>query len=137
MYTLYLTSHSVSVALQNNVRTQHAKAGGPYRSGGLVDACRRVNAAEHLVGSYLDRAYAETLTGQHCDPVEPHRLGEAFDKWDVAAHRALAAAPTTRTMAFNAGQQMLSAHIGHRLWPVAAATGHIAPRKCAPDSLLP
>lgn len=90
-----------------------------------MDACRRVNAAEHLVGSYLDSAYPETLTGQHRDPVEAHRLGEAFSGWDVAAHRALAAAPTTRTLALIAGQQMLSAHIGHRLWHVAAATGYI------------
>lgn len=124
MHTLYITSHSVTVALQNDSRIREAAAGS-HRSGGLVDAHRRVNAAEHLVGSYLDGAYPETLTGQHRDVVQAHRLGEAFSGWDVAAHRALAAAPTTRTLALIAGQQMLSAHIGHRLWHVAAATGYI------------
>lgn len=90
-----------------------------------MDACRRVNAAERLVGSYLDRGYPEALTGQHRGPVGAHRSGEAFSGWDVAAHRALAAAPTTRNMALIAGQQMQSAHIGHRLWHLAAATGYI------------
>lgn len=125
MHTLYITSHSVAVALQSNVRAEKATRGGPHRSAGLVDAYRGVNAAELLVGSHLGSAHPETSTGQHRDRVDENRLGEAFSTWDVAAHRALAAAPSTRTLALIAGQQMLSAHIGHRLWHAAAATGHI------------
>ncbi|MGB7447604.1 MAG: hypothetical protein WA892_00595 [Ornithinimicrobium sp.] len=125
MHTLYLTSHSVSVALQSNLRAEQAKRGGMNRSAGLVDAYRRVNAHEHLVGTHLDPTHPETLTGQHRDPVVANRLGEAFSTWDVAAHRALAARPTTRTLALIAGQQMLLTRLGHRLWLAAAATGHV------------
>ena len=130
MHTLYVTAHVVSVALTHDLRDYHDQQRDStvtttgYPLGMLVDAHRRMAAAEQLAGSYVHPTYPEGLTGQHRDRVDPGRLPDALARWDIQAHRALAGHPDGHTLAFVTAQQTWLVSASTLLWRAAADTGH-------------
>lgn len=129
MHTVYLSTHATTVALANNLREHDAlhpdrsRTEHGYQVQVVADAHRRMSAAEHLAGSYVHSTYPEALAGQHRDGVDTARLSEAFSRWDVEAHRAVATTATPHTVSVIANQEAWNASSSQTLWRAAASVG--------------
>ena len=104
MHILYVSSHGVSTALNGYTRALQQRLDArkvilpgdslPYAR----DARERIGAVERLAGSYLHSRWPTALSGAHSDPTENHRLEQALARWDLQAHRALAAPPAAANL---------------------------------------
>ncbi len=104
MHILYVSAHGVSAALNQHMRklqqrldSRRALAPGDSLRHAR-DTWERVNAVERLAGSHLRSRWPAALTGEHRDPVQPSRLEQALARWDLQAHRTLAASPTAANL---------------------------------------
>lgn len=128
MHTLYLTAHACSVALHAHgrdlVRDSHTREGGRPITLSLVHSAyavpptvawhQRVSRCEGIAGDYLAGRFATSVQGEASSPLgEPGRVPSALARWDIQAHRSLAADPSPANLGVTARTQA---------W-IAAATG--------------
>ena len=69
------------------------------------DTKERVAAVERLAGAFLHPRWPAALTGEHRDGANLQRLEQALARWDLQAHRSLAALPTTANLTWTARVQ--------------------------------
>jgi hypothetical protein len=142
MHVVYVSAHSVTVALAPHLRdlrhqldTRHVIPPGESLKCAR-DAARRVTAVERLAGSYLHTRWPGALTGEHRDPPQIPRLEHAVARWDLHAHRALTAAPTTANLALiSRVEQHLALAAG--ITGAAAASQGLLDRQHHTDRLAP
>jgi hypothetical protein len=104
MHAVYVASHSVGVALYNHLADlqrrldarQVIPAGDSLQH--ARDTMRRLDAVERLAGTYLHSRWPSALAGMHRDQPEQARLAGALARWDMQAHRTLAAPPTSANL---------------------------------------
>lgn len=111
MHVLYVTSHGVGVALDHHVRELQRRLAVQRRlpAGESIAQARhtreRITVVERLAGTYLHDRWPSALAGEHRDITAPTRLDQALARWDLQAHRSLAAAPGTAALAWIARVQ--------------------------------
>lgn len=131
MHALYLGSHGVAVALDNQIGDLQLKADVHqtrlWRAHLKVAKATRVRigAFEQLAGGYVGQAYPHALDGEHRDPASPSRLAQALASWDIQAHRALVSDPGPGTLARVARTQTLIADHGHAVLDAGVRTGQL------------
>ena len=105
MHILYVSSHGVSTALTGHTRAlqQRLDTHKALAPGDSIrharDARERTSAVERLAGSYLHPRWPAALAGAHRDRSGILRLEHAVARWDLQAHRSLAAAPSAANIA--------------------------------------
>ena len=105
MHVVYVSAHSVGVALNPYIadlqRRTDARQSIP-RGDSLTrarDTRERIGAIERLAGVALKDRWPSALAGEHRDQAWPGRLEQALARWDLQAHRTLAAPPTVSNLA--------------------------------------
>jgi len=111
MHVLYVSAHGVGVSLghytrelQYRVDTRQAIPPGDSLKQAR-DAKERIASVERLAGSYLNLRWPTALMGEHRESIRVDRLEQALARWDLQAHRTLAAPPTTANLAWTARVQ--------------------------------
>ncbi len=105
MHVLYVSAHSVTVALDRHTRTlqQRLDAHQTLPAGDSLqrarDAKERIGAIERLAGAYLHTGWPTALAGEHHESTELAGLKHALARWDLQAHRTLAGSPTAANVA--------------------------------------
>ena len=141
MHTLYIGSHALGLALHHKVRALEAnRTPGRRNPGGeLVADVRqmrsRVAAFEQAAGDYVAGHYPRALNGQHTEPPDPDRLAMALARWDIEAHRALAATFHPAHLRAVLGVQKQITDIGHAVISAAADVGALDPDLVRPNLL--
>lgn len=105
MHVVYVSTHALSVVLDRYTarlqRLLDARHALPF--GESVHHARgtqaRVCAVERLAGAYLQVRWPTALAGEHRVTSHLERLDQALARWDLQAHRSLAAPPTTAALA--------------------------------------
>ena len=125
MHTVYLVAHATTSSLQLNGRRLHhetrsdrrplplATTGLPYAVGPTGRWVRRVGVCEAIAGRYVRQKHggmAAALAGEAIStPEEPDRLQRALARWDIEAHRTLAADPSPHHLVLASRTQALIA----------------------------
>lgn len=131
MHTLYVSAHSVSVAVREHIRdlqqmprveqqSTRATRGIPRGQ----DALDRLTAFEELAGSFLGGRLVRALEGEHREGYAGlARLGDAIARWDLQARRTLAAEATPANLSAIARTQATINRTALILVRAAAHTG--------------
>ncbi|NLD76304.1 MAG: hypothetical protein GX643_06530 [Acidimicrobiales bacterium] len=104
LHILHLTTHATMLAAQARIKDIHDHVPSHTLTGQarLAHAQRsghRIAAIEGDLARLIDLQWPTGInTGQPPDKPEPTRLDTALARWDVQAHRSLAASPTLATM---------------------------------------
>jgi hypothetical protein len=135
MHILYVSGHAVAVTLRGHIGTLRSDVDAGRRTGNgdsLVEArvsLQRLGTVERLAGSYLRSRWPTALSGEHRDPTEPSRLGQALARWDMQAHRSLAASPSAAGLLFTAAIQRDLTIATELVAAAAAHTGALDPAR--------
>jgi len=136
MHALYVGAHAVGVAVREHVRAlqetpgiEKAWAGASRGIPRGQEALQRLTAFEQLAGSHLGAGLATTLSGErHEGYAGLARFSDAIARWDLQAHRTLAAAATPANLAAIARSQAMVHRACLVLMRAAAHTGVADPR---------
>lgn len=131
MHVLYVSAHSVGVALGHHARDlqrrldtrQSIPTGDSLKH--ARDTKERVAAVERLAGAFLHPRWPAALTGEHRDRANLQRLEQALARWDLQAHRSLAAPPTTANLTWTARVQQDIVVAAAVVASAAARLGHL------------
>jgi hypothetical protein len=131
MHVLYVSAHSVGVALGHHTRDlqrrldtrQSIPTGDSLKL--ARDTKERVAAVERLAGAFLHPRWPAALTGEHRDGANLQRLEQALARWDLQAHRSLAALPTTANLTWTARVQQDIVVATAVVASAAARLGHL------------
>jgi hypothetical protein len=108
MHVLYVATHGAGTALGGHARDLQRTLDARQRVGAGDSVLRarnardRLGAVERLAGSYLRARWPAALSGEHRDPVDATRLERALARWDVQAHKTLAAPPVAANLLYTA-----------------------------------
>ena len=107
MHALYVAAHAVSIAVREHVQhlremprvdKQWARTTRGIPRG--TEALERLTAFEQLAGSYLSDRFVGSLRAEHRDGYAGlGRLCDAITRWDLQAHRTIAANSTPANLA--------------------------------------
>ena len=131
MHALYVGVHAVGVAVREHIRAlketpgiEKAWAGASRGIPRGQEALKRLAAFEQLAGSYLGAGLATALSGERHDGYAGlARFSDAIARWDLQAHRTLAAAATPANLAAIARSQAMVHRTCLVLIRAAAHTG--------------
>ena len=113
MHVLYVSAHSVGVALRPYITDLQRRTDARHsipRGDSLArarDTRERVGAIERLAGVALKDRWPAVLAEEHREKAWPGRLGQALARWDLQAHRTLAAPPTVSNLEVIAQNQQV------------------------------
>jgi hypothetical protein len=100
VYTLYVASHAINVAVQAQLRaTPRPGKSTPRVVSALRGAQQRLSTFEAVAGREVYRTFPSDPALEHREPPSQDRLSAALAGWDIATHRALAREPTMANLA--------------------------------------
>lgn len=131
MHALYVGAHAVGVAVREHIRAlketpgiEKAWAGASRGIPRGQEALERLTAFEQLAGSYLGVGLATALSGERQEGYAGlARFSDAIARWDLQAHRTLAAAAAPANLAAIARSQAMVHRACLVLMRAAAHTG--------------
>lgn len=132
VHALHVAGHGVLVAVRHHLDAETRRTAGPRdlkttraipRS---LEARRRLEVFERLVGAYVGGRYVAAVSGEHRPPLEEHdRLRTALVAWDIHTHRVLAYDPTPANVALLARTQAYLMTTTSVLLNAAASAGDL------------
>lgn len=133
MHVLYVSSHSVRVALNPYIadlqRRTEARQSIPRGDslGRARDARERIGAIESLASVALKDRWPKALAGEHRERSAPGRLEQALVRWDLQAHRTLAGPPMLSNLEVIAQTQQVIVGATVRIGAAGAQRGSLDP----------
>lgn len=92
LHAVYVATHAVSLAIWHTPPAGHPRSRLRARQqGSLRLAQRRLEVFERVVGTEVYRRFPGALAKQWREEPSPERIAAALARWDIAAHRAMAA----------------------------------------------